>query len=96
MSVYDKLGEELWKVITIFEKYPFYTMKGFQFTYQVKGNEMFVSRKEKSITRSSVILAMERAIELQNQVKGPKQLETFGASYLYPIFVKIGLIEGER
>lgn len=92
----DKLGEELWKVITIFEKYPFYTMKGFQFTYQVKGNEMFVSRKEKSITRSSVILAMKRAIELQNQVKGPKQLETFGASYLYPIFVKIGLIEGER
>lgn len=92
----DKLVEELWNVITIFEKYPFYTMKGFRFTYHVKGNEIFVSRKEKSITRSSVILAMKKAIELQNQVKGPKQLETFGASYLYPIFVKIGLIESER
>lgn len=91
----DKLVEELWKVIIIFEKYPFYTMKGFRFTYQVKGNEIFVSRKEKSIKRSSVILAMKKAIELQNQVKGPKQLETFGASYLYPIFVKIGLIESE-
>lgn len=91
----DKLVEELWKVIEVFEKYPFYTIKGFRFTYQVKGNEMFVSRKEKSITRSSVILAMKKAIELQNQVKGPKQLETFGASYLYPIFVKIGLIESE-
>lgn len=91
----DKLVEELWDVITIFEKYPFYTMRGFRFTYQVKGNEMFVCRKEKSITRSSVILAMKRAIELQNQVRGPKQLETFGASYLYPIFVKIGLIESE-
>lgn len=63
----DKLVEELWKVIIIFEKYPFYTMKGFRFTYQVKGNEIFVSRKEKSITRSSVILAMKKAIELQNQ-----------------------------
>lgn len=92
----DKLVEELWKVIAVFEKYPFYTMKGFRFTYQVKGNEIFVSRKEKNITRSSVILAMKKAIELQNQVKGPKQLETFGASYLYPIFVKIGLIESER
>lgn len=87
----DKLVEELWKVITIFEKYPFYTMRGFRFTYQVKGNEMFVSRKEKSITRSSVLLAMKKAIELQNQVKGPKQLESFGASYLYPIFLKFGL-----
>lgn len=92
-GVTDILVEELWKVIAVFEKYPFYTMKGFRFTYHVKGNEIFVSRKEKSITRSSVILAMKKAIELQNQVKGPKQLETFGASYLYPIFVKIGLIE---
>lgn len=92
-GVTDILVEELWKVIAVFEKYPFYTMKGFRFTYHVKGNEIFVSRKEKSITRLSVILAMKKAIELQNQVKGPKQLETFGASYLYPIFVKIGLIE---
>lgn len=95
-GVTDILVEELWKVIAVFEKYPFYTMKGFRFTYHVNGNEIFVSRKEKSITRSSVILAMKKAIELQNQVKGPKQLETFGASYLYPIFVKIGLIESER
>lgn len=95
-GVTDILVEELWKVIAVFEKYPFYTMKGFRFTYHVKGNEIFVSRKEKSITRSSVILAMKKAIELQNQVKGPKLLETFGASYLYPIFVKIGLIESER
>lgn len=89
----DKLIEELWAVIEVFEKYPFYTMKGFRFTYKVKGNEIFVSRKEKSITRSSVILAMTKAIELQYKVKGPKQLETFGASYLYPIFKKIGLID---
>ena len=92
----DRLVEELWNVITIFEKYPFYTMRGFRFTYQVKGNEMFVSRKEKSITRPSVILAMKKAIELQYKVKGPKQLETFGASYLNPIFMKIGIIEREK
>lgn len=92
----DKLIEELWSVIKVFEKYPFYTMKGFSFIYKVKGNEIFVSRKEKSITRSSVILAMKKAIELQYKVKGPKQLETFGASYLYPIFIKIGLIDDDK
>ena len=83
----DELSEEVWKIVGVFEKYPFYTMQGLRFTYQVKGNEMFVSRNEKSITKSTVILAMKKAMELQ--------YETFGASYLYPIFLKIGLIERE-
>lgn len=61
-------------------------MKGLRFTYQVKGYELLISRKEKSITKSTVLLAMKRTIELKNKVKGPKQLETFGASYLWSIF----------
>lgn len=89
----DFLGEALWKIVKVFENYPFYTMKGLRFTYSIKGNEIFASRKEKSITRSTIMLAMKKAIELEYKVKGPKQLETFGASYLYPIFIKIGLIE---
>lgn len=91
----EELGEELWELIRAFENYPFYTMKGLRFTYRVKGNEIFVNRKEKSITRSSVMLAMKKAMELERKVKGPKQLETFGASYLYPLFLKIGVIEQE-
>lgn len=89
----EELSEELWKIVCVFENYPFYTAKGLRFTYQVKGNEMFISRKEKSITRSTVILAMKKAMELQHRVKGPKQLETFGASYLYPVFEKVGVID---
>lgn len=88
----DKLIEELWDVLILFENYPFRTMKGLRFTYQVKGNELLISRKEKSITKSTVLLAMKRTIELKNKVKGPKQLETFGASYLWSIFIKLGII----
>ena len=36
-----------------------------------------------------------RAVELMKEtgsVTGPKQLGTFGASYLYPVFVRIGVI----
>ena len=34
-----------------------------------------------------------KIVELDGVVKGPKALGTFGASYLYPIFVKMGLIK---
>ena len=56
---------------------------------------MFVDRKEKSITRSTVMKAYAKVVELDGVVKGPKVLGTFGASYLYPIFVKMGLIKME-
>ncbi len=53
---------------------------------------MFVSRKSKSITQSTVMMAFHKALELGGQATGPKKLGTFGASYLYPVFVEIGVI----
>ena len=56
---------------------------------------MFISRREKSITRSTVNMAYQRAVELMERdgfVPGPKKLRAFGASYLYPIFVAAGVI----
>lgn len=89
----DKIIEELWYILKLFENYPFHTLGGLQFTYQVKGNEIFVTRKEMSITRSAVVLSVKKTMELQNRVNSPEQLESFGASYLFPIFMRIGLIE---
>ena len=40
--------------------------------------------------------AYRRVVELDGAVKEPKVLGTFGASYLFPIFVKMGLIKMER
>ena len=53
---------------------------------------MFIDRKEKSVTRSSVELAYQKAQEL-GRVTGPKQLGVFGASYLYPVFVRLRIVE---
>jgi hypothetical protein len=53
-----------------------------------------VDRKEKSITRATVMIAFHRALEVQAQegcVSGPKKLGTFGASYLYPVFLHLGI-----
>ena len=57
------------------------------------GNEMWIDGKEKSISRSTVDLAFTRALELGGVVNGPRALNVPGAhSYLYPIFVRFGVI----
>ncbi len=86
-------SESLWKALAIFEDYPFRTAKKLSFTYKIKGNEMFVDRKEKSITRATVELAYRKAVELGCIVIGPKKLGVFGASYLFPVLVRFGVIK---
>ena len=91
----EHFEELLWKTLTVFQGCPFYTVKNLEFVYEIRGNEMFVNRKDKSITRASISLAFEKALELQKTegtVKGPKKLNCFGASYLYPVFEKLGII----
>ena len=85
--------EKLWKELTYLQGCLFTTSKGLDFTYKIRGGEMFVDRKEKSITKATVMKAYGKVVELEGTVKGPKTLGTFGASYLYPIFVKMGLIK---
>ncbi len=53
---------------------------------------MFVNRRDKSITRATIELAFRRVQELDGHVPGPKKLNVFGASYIYPIFLKLGVI----
>lgn len=88
--------DRLWEVMGLFEEHPFYTMRNLEFTYIIKGNEMFVNRKEKSITKATVGITLRKALELGGIVSGPKKLGTFGASYLYPIFLYLGIIRREE
>ena len=85
-------ADNLWNAIVAFQGYPFKTSKGLSFTYKVKGGELFFTRKEKSITRSTVDIAFQKALELGEKATGPKKLGVFGASYLYPVFVRLGVI----
>ena len=71
-------------------------------TVEGYGNEMWITilpdrvRKEKSISRSTVDLALRTALTVQAQegfVSGPKKLNVPGAgSYLYPMLVRFGVI----
>lgn len=84
----------LWDAIMAYADYPFLTEKGLSMKYTVRGGEIFFNRKEKSVTRASVMKAFHRARQLQHEkgfVSGPKELGTFGASYIYPVFLRIGV-----
>lgn len=87
--------DNLWAALLLFQEYPFYTAKGLKFTYTIRGNEIFFDRKKKSITRATVDLAFQKTIELHRKVTGPKKLSCFGASYLFPVFIRFGVIETE-
>lgn len=91
----EALWEALWEALSAFAGEPFKTAKGLSYTYFVRGNELFFTRKEKSVTRASVNRALDTALRLQWEgvaVTGPKMLRCFGASYLYPVFIRIGVV----
>ncbi len=91
----EECAAALWDALTALQGEEFATAKGLRFTYEIRGYEMFVSRKDKSLTKATVALALRNALDLQKgggMVAGPKKLKTFGASYLYPVFIRLGVI----
>ena len=89
-SGYSPGENELWDKLRENEGRVFKTLRGLEFTYEVRGNELLTSRKEKTITRSTVNIAFAKAKEL-GTVTGPKKLGVFGSSYLWPVFVELGI-----
>ena len=88
-------ADVLWEEIVRLQGESFQTARGIEYRYEIRGNEMFVDRRDKSITRATVELSYYNAVKLLRRgeiVDGPKKLGTFGASYLFPIFLRLGVI----
>ena len=101
-EVIDPRDDYIWSLIAAHEGETFLTARGLPFSYHRKTGkagenlgEMVIDRKKKTITRNTVLLAYDRALEIQSRegcVSGPKKLGIFGASYLYSIFLLLGII----
>ncbi|HIR13088.1 MAG TPA: hypothetical protein IAB31_04080 [Candidatus Choladousia intestinavium] len=87
----DKKGteEDLWQLIAGHAGETFYTKKGLPFTYEIRGGEMFVDRREKSITRSTFEKAFQK-IQLGG-ISGPKALGMYGAPYIWGVLTGLSL-----
>ena len=75
----------LWDAIRAYEGKEFVTKKGLPFTYTIKGGELFVDRRSKSITRATFEQALDKLRENPDAITGPKSLNVFGAPYVWAI-----------
>ena len=87
--------EELWEHIVDRQGETFYTKKGLPFTYYIKGGELFASRRERSITRSTFEKAYQKLCDNPKEVSGPKSLNVYGAPYVWAILATV-LKEGRE
>lgn len=100
-TVTGREDERVWALVVAHAGETFHTASGLPFSYQQKLSrsgeplgELVIDRKKKTITRNTVLLAYEKAMELmaaEGGVTGPKKLGCFGASYLYPVFLALGI-----
>lgn len=90
-----KTIEATWLLLQQHQGETFHTAKGLPFTYTIRGGELFVNRRRKSITVSAVRSALEKITLLEaagEVITGPKKIGCYGASYLYPVFLQLGII----
>lgn len=105
-TVKSQEDEMLSTEIVTHEGHTFSTVRGLDFIYRIKRSkdgsllgEILFDRREKSITRATLMLAYHNALSVQTEegcVSGPKKLGVFGASYLYPIFLRLGICTQEQ
>lgn len=81
----DIASDRLWEQILARQGETFYTKKGLPFTYYIKGGELFASRRERSITRSTFEKAFRKIQDNPQEVSGPKKLNVYGAPYVWAI-----------
>ena len=93
MSSYT--NDEVWELLKEHQNEECLITKGLPFTYTIKGGEIFISRRSKSITRSTFDAAYKKIQETPELITGPKKLGVFGAPYLWALFRKFHLIEGQ-
>ena len=87
--------EELafWEWLVINQNSTFRTMRDLEFHIFIRGNELFINRKKKGLNRATVNIALRKAREIEYIRKSPKELGTFGASYLMPLFLACGILK---
>ena len=84
--------ESVWQLLTEHQSETLKKKKKLPFTYVVKGGELFVDRRSKSITKATFEQALNKLKENPQQITGPKSLNVFGAPYVWAIFKAFNIV----
>lgn len=84
--------DTLWQLLIDCQNQTFYTMKKLPFHYSVKGGEIFVDRRSKSITKATFKQALHKLEAGHGTITGPKSLNVFGAPYVWAILKTFELV----
>ena len=94
-------NDSVWNAIAAGEGKKFRTHRGKEFSYHIKTNKygeqlgaIVIDTNRMEITRATVLLALHRAVELQEKkgfIKNPGKLGAYGAAYLLPVFEELGI-----
>ena len=85
-----KTIEAIWQLLQQHQGETFHTAKGLPFTYTIRGGELFVNRRRKSITVSTVRRALEKITQLEaagEVITGPKKIGC------YPVLLALDVLE---
>ncbi len=78
--------DRFWAMLLARQGETFYTAKKLPFTYTIRGGEVFVDRRSKSITRATIENALQKlAADTAHTITGPKSLCCFGAPYVWAL-----------
>lgn len=102
LELEDYTEEQLWQELVRMQGVAFHTYSGLPFTYELRkgkngeyNKELWIDRRKnsKSLAWSSVRLAFEQVKRGNRMVRRPKDLgDIRGISYIYAIFLRLGLI----
>lgn len=99
MNTKEKCGKStqnvdiLWRELEARQGEIFFTAKKLPFRYSIRGGEMFVDRRSRSITKATFSKALQKLEEEPEKIKGPKSLNVFGAPYVWSILRTLGMIK---
>ena len=86
----------MWSALIAFQDYPFATAHGHPFKFRVENWRMSFSSTEKCLERSTIEMAFMITRQEQKTVgyvSSHKKIGTIGSSYLYPIFLRLGVCQ---
>lgn len=84
--------DTLWQLLIDHQNQTFYTLKKLPFHYSVKGGEIFVDRRSKSITKATFEQSLGKLEADPENITGPKSLNVFGAPYVWAILKAFDIV----